>query len=314
MQFIDYYEVLGLPRDASADDIKKAYRKLARKYHPDVNPGDKEAERKFKQINEAHAVLSDPDKRKKYDQYGKDWEHAEAFEEARRQQQQQQQQRGRRAGGPGGGWRTFTYSDEDADFSDFFRSFFGGDFEPGAGGGYRRGRTMSFKGPDYQAELHLRLRDVVEEQTHILTVHGNKIRLTIPAGVADAQTIRIKGQGGPGREGGPPGDLYLTFRIPDEPALERRGDDLYASQKVDLFTALLGGPLDVDTLYGKVTVTLPPETPNGHTIRLRGKGMPAYKKPGEYGDLYLELQVQLPTRLGAREKELLREWQSIRKN
>lgn len=311
MQFIDYYEVLGLSRDASPDDIKKAYRKLARKYHPDVNPGDAEAERQFKQINEAHAVLSDPEKRKKYDQYGKDWEHAEAFEEARRQQQQQQQQQ--RGGGPGGGWRSFTYSSEDADFSDFFRSFFGGEYEAGPGGGFSRGRSMSFKGADYQAELHLRLRDVVEDQTHILTVHGKKIRLTIPAGVSDAQTIRIKGQGGPGRQGGPPGDLYLTFRIPDEPGLERRGDDLYAEQAVDLFTALLGGPLEVDTLYGKVNVTLPPETPNGHTIRLKSKGMPVYKAAGEYGDLYLQLQIKLPTRLSPREKELLSEWQSIRK-
>jgi curved DNA-binding protein len=311
MQFIDYYEVLGVPRDASAEDIKKAYRKLARKYHPDVNPGDEEAERKFKQVNEAHAVLSDPEKRKKYDQYGKDWEHAEAFEEARRQQQQQG--RGRAAGGPGGGWRTFTYSSEDADFSDFFRSFFGEEYEPGPGSGFRRRRSMSFKGPDYQAELYLRLRDAIEEQTHILTVHGNKIRLTIFAGVSDAQTIRIKGQGGPGREGGPPGDLYLTFRIPDEPGLERRDDDLYAAQEVDIFTVLLGGPLTVDTLYGKVNVNLPPETPNGHTIRLRGKGMPVYKSSGEYGDLYLNLQVQLPTGLSAREKELLREWQALRK-
>ncbi len=304
MDFIDYYQVLGVPKQASTEEIKKAYRKLARKYHPDVNPGDKEAEAKFKQANEAHEVLSDPEKRKKYDQYGKDWEHAEAFEQARRQQQSQSGQRF----GSGG----FTYSGE-GDFSDFFEQFFGGG-DPFAGerSGFGRGRRRSFKGQDFEAELHLSLKDVLEDRKQVLTVNGNHIRLTIPAGVRDGQTIRIKEQGGPGFEGGPAGDLLITFRIAEAPGFRREGDDLHTEHQIDLFTALLGGTAEIETLQGKVAMKIPPGTSGGKVLRLKGKGVQVYKRPGAFGDLYVRLAVDIPTRLSEEEKELIRNWQHIR--
>ena len=304
MEYIDYYKVLGISQDADTEAVKKAYRKMARKSHPDVNPGNKEAEKKFKQANEAYQVLSDPEKRKKYDKYGKDWEHAEAFEQARQQQ-------GQRSGGSG---RAYTYTEgfENAgEFSDFFRSMFG---DEAGFGGFSRGRrrTMAFRGEDYKAELRLNLRDVYQEQKQVLTVNGKKIRLTIPAGVEDGQTIRIKGQGGPGRNGGEKGDLYLTFRIADDPDFQRIGSDLYTTVEMGLYTAILGGKLEVPTLDGKASITVPPESENGKKIRLKGKGMPVYKKKGQYGGLYITLQVQLPKNLSEKERELFLQLAELR--
>lgn len=301
MEYIDYYKVLGVSRDVDAEGVKKAYRKMARKYHPDLNPEDKEAERKFKQANEAYQVLSDPEKRKKYDTYGKDWEHAEAFEQARRQQ-----------GGGRGQRQTYTHSFEGADdFSDFFRSMFG---DEAGFGGFQQGRrrTMAFRGEDYKAELHLKLRDVYQDQKQVLTIHNDKIRLTIPAGVEDGQTIRIKGQGGPGRNGGEKGDLYLTFRIAEDSDFQRIGSDLYTTVEMSLYTALLGGKLEVPTLDGKAVITVPPEAENGKKIRLKGKGMPVYKKKGQYGNLYATLQVQLPKKLSEKEIQLFRQLAELR--
>jgi curved DNA-binding protein len=297
--FIDYYQTLGVPKDADEKAIKKAFRKLARKYHPDVNPGNSEAERKFKQVNEAYEVLSDPEKRAKYDKYGENWEHAEAYEEAARQ-------RGQRRGAPGGGpfgfggGQRYTYSSGEGDFSDFFRTVFG---EEARGGFGRQRRTMSFKGQDYNAELHLRLREILVDHKRVLTVNGKNIRLTIPAGVEDGQTIRIKGQGGPGRNGGKKGDLYLTFRIENDTPFRRKGADLHLDHTIDLYTAVLGGKTEVPTLDSRVAVTIPPATQNGKVIRLRGKGMPHYRKSG-HGDLYVTLTVALPTELSVEEKAL----------
>ncbi len=303
MDFIDYYQVLGVAKTASEEEIKKAYRKLARKHHPDVNPGDSQAEQKFKQLNEAHEVLSDPEKRKKYDQYGKDWEHAEAFEEAKKRQQQS---------GGGGQYGGFTYSG-DADFSDFFREYFGsGDPFTSRGGGFRERSYRSFKGQNYEAELHLSLLDVLEDRQQVLTVNGKNIRLTIPAGVKDKQTIRIKGQGGPGLEGGPSGDLLLTFRISEPTGIQRQGDDLYIDQEIDLFTAILGGSIEVNTLQGKVKMKIPAGTSGGRTLRLKGKGMPVYKQKDTFGNLYLNLTVKIPTDISDAEKKLVQEWADLR--
>lgn len=299
MEYIDYYKILGVGRNAGKEEIKKAYRKIARKYHPDVNPGSEEAEKKFKQANEAYEVLSDPEKRKKYDQYGKDWEHAEAFEQARRQQGGSSGSTGRRS--------TFSEGFGDAgDFSDFFRAMFGD--EPAFGSfGRGRARNMAFRGEDYKAELRLRLRDVYQDQKQVLTINGDKIRLVIPAGVEDGQTIRIKGQGGPGRNGGEKGDLYITFRIVEDPDFQRIGSDLYTTAEMGLYTAILGGKLEVPTLYGKVSITVPPQSENGKKIRLKGKGMPVYKKKGHYGDLYVTLQVQLPRKISEKERQLFQQ-------
>lgn len=287
MAFIDYYETLGIAKNASTEDIKKAYRKLARKHHPDLNPNDKEANKKFQQINEANEVLSDPEKRKKYDQYGKDWEHAEQFENARQQ---------------GGNYRSYAGGQEagggfeDQDFSSFFSSMFGDQ------GG--RGRQTKFRGQDYNAELKLPLREAYTKHQQTLTVNGKNVRITIPAGVENGQVIKLKGYGAPGVNGGPAGDLYITFIIENEPNLKRAGNDLYISTDIDLYTAVLGGEATIDTLSGKVKLKVAAGTQNGAQVRLKGKGFPVYKNEGRFGDLYVVFTVKLPVNLSDKQKEL----------
>jgi curved DNA-binding protein len=315
MDFIDYYNILGVSKTATQDEIRTAYRKLARKHHPDLNPNDKEANRKFQQINEANEVLSDPEKRKKYDQYGKDWQHAEAFEKA-----QQAAGAGRRRSGGGGsdgfgagsrgGFSGFAAGGDDSgeefgggEFSDFFESLFGRS---------ARGGTTAFRGQDYHAELHLGLAEAAVTHQQVMTVNEKNIRITIPAGVENGQVIKLKGHGGPGANGGPEGDLYITFVIADDPRWRRDGNDLYTQAIPDLYTAMLGGENMVDTLSGKVKLKIKPETPNGTSLRLKGKGFPVYKKEGHYGDLFVTLEIQLPSHLSEREKELFRELQKLR--
>lgn len=307
MQFIDYYKVLELDKNATQSDIKKAYRKLARKYHPDLNPKDTEAQKKFQQINEAHEVLIDPEKRKKYDQYGKDWQHAEEFEKQKAQQQQYQRQY---SGGGFGGAEGFSGSGfEQGDFSDFFESMFGGGR---ASGGHRR--STRFQGQDYNAELHLNLSDIYTTQKQTITVNGKNIRLTIPAGVENGQTIRIKGYGGEGMNGGPSGDLFITFAINNNTSFKRDGKDLFKDVDLDIFTAALGGEITVDTFDGKAKLKIKPETQNGTKVKLKGKGFPFYKKEGHYGDLYITYRLKMPTKFSEREKELLKELKKIRGN
>lgn len=310
MDFVDYYSTLGVPKNASTDDIKKAYRKLARKFHPDVNPNDKEAHRKFQQINEANEVLSDPEKRKKYDQYGQDWKHADQFEQARKQQQAQGFGRQSGFGGFGGsGFEGYTYSsgDEGA-FSDFFESLFGS-----RGGGSRSRRTAAFRGEDYNAELQLPLQDAYRTHKQTLTVNGKNVRITIPAGIENGQKIRLKGYGGQGVNGGPNGDLYITFNIQNPPGVKRKGNDLYINEDIDLYTALLGGEKTIDTISGRIKLKINPETQNGTKVRLKGKGFPVYKKEGQFGDLYVTWNVKLPTGLSQKEKDLFKELEALSK-
>jgi len=248
MEFIDYYKILGVDRNASQDDIKKAYRKLARKYHPDLNPNDKDAHKKFQQINEAHEVLGDPEKRKKYDQYGKDWQHAEQFEQARQRHYQR---------APGGGREEFFTGDfGEGIFSDFFESLFGGTHRT-------RGRSqVKFRGEDYQAELQVTLTEAYTTHQQTFAINGKNIRITVPAGIEDGQKIKLKGYGGPGLNGGPAGDLYITFNIINNTPFKRRGNDLHTTVKLDLYTAVLGGEITIDTLDGKVKLQVKPGTQN----------------------------------------------------
>lgn len=299
MAYIDYYKILGVDKNATQDDIKKAYRKQARKHHPDLNPGDKEAEKKFKELNEANEVLSNPENRVKYDKYGENWKHGEEYEKAQQQQRQYQQQQ---QSYNGGGFSGADFG-EGEDFSDFFQNMFGG-----AGGGFgksSRGRASGkFKGQDIQAELNLNLRDAAKTHPQTFEINGKKVRITIPAGVYDGQQIKLKGHGNPGINGGPGGDLYITFNIPVDPDFERVGNDLKTKVKIDLYTAVLGGEIKVNTLEGSVNLKVKPETQSGLTVRLKGKGFPVYKKEGEYGDLFVTYEVKLPTNLTEKQKEL----------
>ncbi len=288
MDFVDYYKILGVPKEATTEDIKKAYRKLARKHHPDLNPNNKDAHKLFQQINEANEVLSDPEKRKKYDQYGKDWQHAEQFEKAKESRQQ----------GSYGGGQNFSESFDDDQFSDFFASMFG------SGSGRKSGRNAGFRGRDYEAELELKLADVYSTQQQVVTVNGKKIRITIPAGVENGQKIKLKGHGSPGSNGGPDGDLYITFNIVNDSPFKRDGNDLYKTEEVDLYTVVLGGEITIDTMGGKLKLKVHPLTQNMTKMRLKGKGFPVYKQEGKFGELYVTLQVKLPTHLSEQEKEL----------
>lgn len=302
MEYIDYYKVLGLEKSASAEDIRKAYRKLARKYHPDLNPNDAAAKTKFQQVNEANEVLSDPEKRAKYDKYGKDWKHADAFE----QQQQQRQQYG---GGPSEG---YSYAGGDnEDFSEFFSSMFGGMGGMGGGDKRRGGRKAQFRGQDFNAELHLDLKEAWTTHKQTLSVNGKSIRITVPAGVENGQTIRIAGYGSEGMNGGPAGDLYLTFVIANHTKFRREGSHLYTTADLDLYTAVLGGETVVETFDGKVKLKVSPGTQNGVRVKLKGKGFPVYKKEGEFGDLFITWNVIIPVNLTEKEKELFTQLQQL---
>ncbi|MFA5297323.1 MAG: J domain-containing protein [Lutibacter sp.] len=298
MAFIDYYKILGIDKNASVGDIKKAYRKLARKYHPDLNPSDKEAEKKFKEINEANEVLSNSENRKKYDEHGKDWKHAEEFEKAK-QQQQQYQGSGQQSpfGDFGGG-----------DYSDFFESMFGGRSTSRE----RTGGGVKFRGQDFNAELHLDLKDVYTTHKRTLTVNGKNIRLTIPAGVKNGQVIKIKGHGGEGINGGPKGDLNITFSIVNNTNFKLDNDNLHTTIDLDLYKAILGGEITIPTFDGKVKLKIAPETQNGVKVKLKGKGFPIYKKEGEFGDLYITYLIKIPINLTDKEKELFVELAKLR--
>lgn len=304
MAYIDYYNVLGVKKDATQDEIKKAYKKLARKHHPDLNPDNAEAHRKFQELNEANEVLSDPEKRKKYDQYGEQWKHADEFEK--------QQQYGQYGGFSGGGFSDggFSWSSgNDSEFSDFFESLFGSRRSS-------RGSSNSsygFRGQDYTTEMHLSLTDAAKTHKQLISVNGKNLRITVPAGVSNGQTIKLKGQGGAGANGGPAGDLYITFVIPDDSRFKRSGNDLYVTANIDLFTAVLGGEQIIETMDGKVKLTVKPGTQNNTKVRLKGKGYPVYKKEGQFGDLIVTYTVEIPTHLTEKQKELLLEIKNLNK-
>lgn len=299
MAFIDYYKILEVDKKATETEIKKAYRKMARKYHPDLNPNDKEAERKFKEVNEANEVLSHAENRKKYDQYGEDWKHSDEFEKS---QQQRQSQRGGQQGGFGG----FGGFSGGGDYSDFFESMFGGRSARG------RSSNMQSKGEDFNAELHLDLKEVYTTHKRTLTINEKNIRLTIPAGVENGQVIKIKGHGGEGSGGGPKGDLYITFSIENHTNFKLDKHNLYSTVDLDLYSAILGDDVTVDTFDGKVKLKVMPGTQNGTKVKLKGKGFPIYKKEGEFGDLYITYQIKIPTNLTDKEKELFTELSKLR--
>ena len=287
MEFIDYYKVLGVSKDATSDEIKKAYRKLARKLHPDINPSDKEAHAKFQQLNEANEVLSHPEKRKKYDKYGKDWENGEEYE---KYQQQQRSNSGR---------QHRTNADFNGeDFSDFFSSMFGHQ--------ERSGRTQTkYRGQDIQAQLQIDIKEAYTTHKKEFTINGKNIRITIPAGIEDQQTIKISGYGSPGINNGPNGDLYITFSVSNTSLFKRVGNDLFLTHNLDLYVAVLGGDVTIsDFNQAKLKLKVTPGTQNGTKVRLKGKGFPIYKREGQFGDLYITYNVVIPKNLSEKEIEL----------
>ena len=301
MAFIDYYKILGVDRNATQDEIKQAYRKLAKKYHPDLNKDDPSAEGKFQQVNEANEVLSDPEKRKKYDEYGEHWKHADEFKQEREAYSRAQQQHG------GSG---YWYSMNDGEFtegfggtgasgfSDFFEQLFG--HGRGGRGGYH---TMS-RGQDIEAQMHLSLNEAYVTHKQTFSINGENIRITVPAGVADGQTIRLKGYGPKAMNGGENGDLYITFVIDKDDTFERKGDDLYTHVNIDLYTAVLGGEVQVKTMDGMVKLKVKPGTQNDTKVRLRGKGFPVYKQTGQFGDMIVSYHINIPTSLTEKQKDL----------
>ncbi|MGN6646731.1 MAG: DnaJ C-terminal domain-containing protein [Cytophaga sp.] len=291
---MDYYKILGIDKNATEADIKKAYRKMARKYHPDVNPNDKAAEQKFKEVNEANEVLSNPENRKKYDAYGDNWKQGDAYANAG-------QQRYQRPPNQSAGSNPF-----EGDYSDFFESMFGS-------GGARGGRSsVKFKGADLYAELNLDIKEVYHTHKRELNVNGKNIRITIPAGIKDGQTIRIPGYGGDGLNGGPKGDLQIEIFVQNTTKFKIDNNDLHQTVDLDLYKAVLGGELIVDTFDGKAKLKVAAETQNGTKVKLKGKGLPVYKKEGEFGDLYITYNITLPKNLTEKEKELFTELSKLR--
>ncbi len=330
MEYKDYYKILGVSRDASEKDIRQAFRRLARKYHPDVNPNDKEAEENFKQVNEAYEVLSDPDKRARYDQLGSEWS--------------RWQQRGGRpedfnwgqwgAGDSGVHVHYGTPEDlqdlfgDSSPFSDFFQQLFGGGMGGrtsrrraedlfggfGSASGFgTRAQAQPRRGRDYTQPVEISLREAYEGTRRVLQIGDRRLEVSIPPGADDGTRVRISGVGEAGTGGGPSGDLYLTVELLPNPNFERKGDDLYTVATVDLYTALLGGEVPVTMLDGStVMLRVPSETQNGRTMRLRGKGMPRLNQPQQHGDLYVTLEVLLPTHLTREERELFEQLADLR--
>ena len=313
MEYKDYYETLGVSRDADEKEIKRAFRKLARQCHPDVNPDDDAAEERFKEVNEAYEVLSDPEKRGKYDQLGTEWA-------------RYQQAGGRPGGFDWGRWTTgapegpgqrvhVRYgTPEDLEdlfggaspFSDFFSQLFGGMGGGAAPGGFEY-RVRPQRGQDYEQEVEIGLREAHQGATRVLQKDGRRLEVRIPPGARTGTRVRMAGEGGPGAAGGEAGDLFLRVRVAPDPQFERKDDDLHVTVPVDLYTAVLGGEVQVPTLSGPVMLTIPAGTQNGRVFRLRGKGMPHLRHPEQHGDLYAKVGMRLPTQLTPRQRELFEE-------
>lgn len=323
MNYKDYYNILGVSRDAAAADIKKKYRKLASKYHPDKNPDDKSAEAKFKELGEAYEVLKDPEKRKLYDQVGSDWKR---YQQAGANPNdfnwgQYSGQGGQRVhvnfedmfGGAGGSQR------QGAGFSSFFETLFGGG-DPFGGSQYQSRQYQSdprkrqtAKARDSEAVIHVDLKDVLDGVQKQFRVNGENVKIKIPAGIEDGKRLKLKGKGHSSAPGGPKGDLYLKIKI-DEPAdIERRGSNLYQTVPLDLYTALLGGVVTVNTLQGRVKLSIPPETQNGKLFRLTGRGLPEMKKQSQRGDYLIKVDIKMPENLSDKERELIKKLADIRK-
>ncbi len=301
MNFKDYYKILGVAKTASEDEIKKAYRKLAVKYHPDKNPDNKPAEEKFKEANEANEVLSDPDKRKQYDKLADDWKNYQ-------QQGGKQGFDGFKQGNRGYGYTNQQGANDqnsDDSFADFFSSVFGNGFSGG------QGRQRTSKGQDYNAQTQITLEEAFTGTTRQLQLDDTKLEMKLKPGVANGQVLRLKGKGSKGRNGGADGDLYITIHVAEHPIFNRKDDDLYCNITVDLYTAILGGQSLITTLRRQLKINIAPETDNGKVLRLKGMGMPRYDNATEHGDLYATINIKMPKNLSVKEIELFKDLSTI---
>ncbi|MBN1994607.1 MAG: DnaJ domain-containing protein [Anaerolineae bacterium] len=313
MEYKDYYQILGVNKNASEKDIKSAFRKLARKHHPDMNPDDPQAEARFKEINEAYEVLGDPEKRAKYDQLGADWHR---WQQAGGNSQDFNW--GQWATGPAGQRVNVRYANmQDLEdlfgggnpFSDFFTSIFGGMGSDPRGSGFDY-RPQPRRGQDLEQEVEITLAEAYHGTTRLLTKDGRRLQVKIPAGAKTGTRVRMRGEGGGSRSGGQTGDLYLRVKVAPDPRFERKGDELHTTVPVDLYTAVLGGETRVPTLSGEVNLKIPAGSQNGQTFRLRGRGMPKLNKKDQHGDLYARLDVRLPTKLTAEQRK---QFETLRK-
>ena len=313
MEYKDYYKTLGVEKDATSEEIKKAYRKMAMKYHPDRNPGDKSAEEKFKEITEANEVLSDPEKRKKYDRLGTNWKQYEHASGGGTNDWYSQ------FGGAGKQGGSYNFQGNLGDmfgnlggFSDFFESFFGG-----AKSGRQRASnpfSSAAKGADYEANLNITLEEAFNGVQKQFTVNGKTVKVKIEPGTHNGRKLRLRGMGAQGRSGGEKGDLYLNVHVIDHPFYEVKGDDLYYNLDVDLYTAVLGGRVEIRTLEGKrLSLEIPKETDNGKLLKLKNLGLPAKENLSGRGDLYIRIIVQLPKKLSKDEKKLFEKLSELRK-
>lgn len=296
MDYKDYYKILGVSKTASQDEIKKAYRKLAVKYHPDKNPGDKVAENKFKEANEANEVLSKPDKRKQYDELGENWQ---SYQQAGGYANQGGgRPGGRRSSGGAGGFSTEDFYGGGGQFSDFFENIFGG----GAQGG--RSSRRAAAGENLQAEMHITLEEAFHGASRQVNIGDTKVNIKLKPGVSEGKVLRLKGKGEAGRGGGPNGDLLITMHILKHHKFERKENDLYFDQPIDLYTAVLGGKIPVQGIQKTVNMTIAAGTDSNKTFRLKGLGMPFYTDPEKFGDTYVRVIIQVPKQLSEPEKEL----------
>lgn len=309
MEYKDYYKILGISKSASADEIKKAFRKLAVKYHPDKNPGNKQMEEKFKEINEANEVLGDPEKRKKYDALGENWKQyertggrADDFDWSRYTQRQRQGQ---------GSESDFEFEFGGSGFSDFFERIFGGGFGRGRFDG---GTARAAKGQDLRLDIDITLEEAYNGTARQFEVSGEKLRIRLRPGSYNGQQIRIKGKGAKGMGNGQKGDIYGFVHVQPHPHFKVKGNDLYCDAAIDLYTAVLGGKVTIRTLKGLISITISKETENGKVLRLKNMGMPDYNKLANFGDLYVTIHVTMPKNLSEKEIALFRQLAEERKN